>query len=429
VTTDGAGTLAAVAMSDDGDPLARLNRLLDEVRIGNEFQAKRLPDGSLDSLDDLAQLPFTTKDELLADQAENPPFGTNLTYELDRYSLLFQTSGSTGSPLKLLDTAEDWDWWRRCFTSVWRAAGLGPSDRIALAYSFGPYVQFWGSYEATKAINALTLPLGGMGSLQRLETVGAYAATAVACTPSYALHLARRAIESDRADALRTVERIICTGEPGASLPSVRDEIESRWGARCLDHAGLSEVGAFAYPCPAGGGIHLNEDQFLFEVIDPHSGDAVAEGELGELVVTALGRRGFPALRYRTGDAVRIATEQCPDEHHHPWVPAGIIGRTDDMVVIRGMNVYPSAIEEILREVGGVGEFRIVFYTDTSAMDEVKVEAELDRAADAREIQERMRTRLGLRVRIVPVKPGVLPVRDRKVRRVEDTRERSGAAG
>jgi phenylacetate-CoA ligase len=424
------GTAASLAaMSEERDPLARLNLLLDHLRAENEFQTKRLPEGRLASIEDLRRLPLTTKDDLVADQATHPPFGTNLTYELERYCLVFQTSGSTGSPLMLLATPEDWDWWRRCITTVWRAAGLGSSDRVALAYSFGPYVQFWGSYEATQAIGALTIPLGGMGSLQRLETIGVYGATALACTPSYALHLARRGLETDRAEAMRTVERIICTGEPGASLPAVRSEIERSWDAQCLDHAGLSEVGAFGYPCPAGGGIHLNEDEFLFELVDPVSGDPVPAGEVGELVVTALGRSGSPALRYRTRDAVRLSTEPCPDGHRHPWAPEGIIGRTDDMVVIRGMNVYPSAIEEILREVGGVGEFRIVFYTDPMAMDEVKVEAELDRPGDAREIQERMRTRLGLRVRIVPVKPGVLPVGEGKARRVEDVRETSGAAG
>jgi phenylacetate-CoA ligase len=408
-------------MSDKNDRLSRLNLLLDEVRGLNGFQGGRLPSAPLGSMDELENLPLTTKQELLDDQAEHPPFGTNLTYELERYSLLFQTSGSTGTPLKVLETPEDWEWWRACLSRVWREAGVRESDRIGLAYSFGPYVQFWAGYEASQAVSALTIPLGGMGSLQRLETLSMYGATVLACTPSYALHLARRALDTDQPEALASVTRVICAGEPGASISSVRDEIERLWGARCLDHAGLTEVGGFGYPCEAGGGLHLNTDEFVFEILDSESQERVPAGEIGELVVTALGRRGFPAIRYRTGDAVRLSQARCPAGHEDPWLEGGILGRTDDMVVIRGMNVFPSAIEEVLREVGGVGEFRIVFYTE-GAMDEVKVEAELEQPKSAREVQERLRTRLGLRVRIVPMKRGVLPAGDGKAQRVEDLR-------
>jgi phenylacetate-CoA ligase len=408
-------------MSDKNTRLSRLNQLLEEVRGLNTFQSGRVPPGPLGSIDELETLPLTSKQELLDDQAEHPPFGTNVTYELERYSLVFQTSGSTGTPLKVLETPQDWDWWGRCLSRVWREAGVRESDRIGLAYSFGPYVQFWAAYEASQAVSALAIPLGGMGSLQRLETLSMYGATVLACTPSYAMHLARRALEIDQPETLHSIERVICAGEPGASITSVRDEIERIWGARCLDHAGLTEVGGFGYPCEAGGGLHLNTDEFLFEVIDPESRESVPPGKLGELVVTALGRTGFPAIRYRTGDAVRVSQTSCPAGHQDPWLEEGIIGRTDDMVVIRGMNVFPSAIEEVLRDVGGVGEFRIVFYTE-GAMDEVRVEAELERPDSAREVQERLRTRLGLRVRIVPMKRGVLRARDGKAHRVADLR-------
>jgi phenylacetate-CoA ligase len=207
----------------------------------------------------------------------------------------------------------------------------------------------------------MVIPLGGMDSVQRLQTVREYRATALACTPSYALHLAHVANRHGLTDALSSVERIMCTGEPGASLPAVRDRIESEWGARCFDHAGLSEVGPFAYACVAAGGLHLDEDEFICELLDPHDGEPVAAGAQGELVVTALGRVGFPVIRYATGDVVDHRAEPCPAGHPGRWLPHGILGRTDDMVVIRGMNVFPSAIEQILRESQGVGEFRITF--------------------------------------------------------------------
>jgi phenylacetate-CoA ligase len=413
----------AVAVPDDAERLRRLNALLGLVVEDNPFQRERLERlVPLERLGDLARLPFTTKDDLVADQCAHKPFGTNLTYPLERYTHLHQTSGTTGTTLRVLDTPEDWAWWRRNLGIVFRTAGVGPDDRVALAYSFGPYIQFWASYEGAQDVGAMVIALGGMDSLQRLVTMRDYGATALLCTPTYAVHLARVAEQNDLTDALRSVERVVCTGEPGASIPSVRRQIQLGWGARCHDHAGLSEVGSFGYPCDGCGGMHLREDEFIAEILDPLSGAPVADGETGELVVTALGRTGFPAIRYRTGDIVERHAEPCGSEHPGRWLPQGILGRSDDMVVIRGMNVFPSAIEQILREFDGVGEFRITFYSEPTAMDEVKLEVELARPLEARAIQAQLRQTLGLRVRIVPLKPGILPTQIGKARRVADLR-------
>jgi phenylacetate-CoA ligase len=406
------------------DPrLARLNELLALIAERNPFQRERLgATTALASLDELQRLPVTTKDELLADQAAHPPFGTNLTYGMERYTHLSQTSGTTGATLRCLDTDEDWAWWRDGMGGVFAAAGVTAADRVALAYSFGPYLLFWTAYEGAGASGALVIPLGGMDSVQRLMTIREYAATTLACTPTYALHLVRVADRHGLRDTLGTVERIVCAGEPGASLPSMRRQIESAWGARCFDHAGRSEVGPFTYPCGAAGGLHLRDDEYLVELLHPGTCRPVPPGEPGELIVTALGRRGFPVIRYRTGDVATVHPEACPAGHAGRWLPRGIAGRTDDMVVIRGMNVFPSAIEQILREWDSVGEFRITFYTEPAAMDEVKLEVELGQPADARAIQARLRQRLGLRLRIVPLKPGILTPQTGKARRVVDLR-------
>ena len=396
----------------------------------NAFQRARIGSApALETLDDLRALPFTRKQDLLDDQRAHPPFGTNLTFDLERYAHLNQTSGTTGQTLRVLDTDEDWEWWSAGLAHHLRAAGVGPEDRVALAYSFGPYVQFWASYAGAIGVGALAIPLGGMDSVQRLITIADYEATVFLATPSYAAHLAKVAADNGLSAAMASVRRIVCTGEPGASLPAMREQIEAAWEARCYDHAGAAEAGPFGYPCDAGGGVHLYEDEFVCELIDPRGDRPVENGELGELVVTALGRTGFPVVRYRTGDLVSATTSSCPAGHAGRWLPDGIPGRADDMVVVRGMNVFPSAIEQILRESTELGEFRITFYTDPHAMDEVKVEAELARPGDARHIQTRLRQRLGLRVRIVPVKPGILPAHTHKARRVEDLRLRRFAAG
>jgi phenylacetate-CoA ligase len=415
--------------SDDQARLSRVNAVLARVATSNRFQRPRLeslrtPNGemTLRSLEDLAKVPLVNKQDLLEDQARHPPFGSNLTFALADYTRLHQTSGTTSSTLRVLDTSEDWRWWRRCLGNVFSAAGIGPGDRVALAFSFGPYIQFWASYEGVQEVGAITIPLGGMDSIQRLQTMLQYGATALLCTPSYALHLARVAGEQDLSDALAPVTRLVCTGEPGASVPSVRERIESAWGARCFDHGGATEAGCFAYPCAVDGGLHLAEDDFVCEIIDPATAARLDDANAGELVVTSLYRTGFPVIRYRTGDVVRISPEPCSAGHPGRWLPDGIIGRVDDMVVIRGMNVFPSSIEETLREFPGAGEFRITFYNDPRAMDEIKVEVELGDSSQAREMQSRMRQHLGLRVRIVPLKPGILPEQTGKARRVEDLR-------
>jgi phenylacetate-CoA ligase len=399
----------------------RVAELLELVTERNSFQRSRLETLGLDAGSKLEDLPPLTKRELVADQERNPPFGTNLSFPVELYTHVHQTSGTTGRPLRVLDTADDWRWWRARFAHTLEVAGVGSADRVALAYSFGPHVQFWAAKEGLQEIGALSLALGGMTSVQRLKTIAEVGATALWCTPTYALRLLEVAIEQRLESALDSVERVLCTGEPGASLPAVRSRVEEGFGASCVDHAGLTEAGPFGHPCPDGHGLHVDESEFVCEILDDDL-QATPPNERGELVITPLNRTGFPVLRYRTGDIVVNSPGRCPAGHEGRWLPGGIVGRTDDMVVIRGMNVYPSAIEEAVRNIDSSGEFRITFYTERSGLDEVKLEVELEDGGEARRLQETMRQQLGLRVRVVPVSPGLLPREEGKARRVVDDR-------
>jgi phenylacetate-CoA ligase len=402
-------------------PEERAAELLELVLDRNAFQRARLEALGFGTAPRLDELPPLTKRELVQDQERHPPFGTNLTYPLDRYTHMHQTSGTTGRPLRVLDTAADWDWWRERFAHTLSVAGVGPADRVALAFSFGPHVQFWAAKSGLRQLGAMAIALGGMTSVQRLQTIAEIEATTIWCTPTYALRLLEVSCEQRMESTLDSIRLVCCTGEPGASLPAVRWRIEDGFGARCADHAGLTEAGPFGYPCPQGHGLHVDEGQFVCEILDREC-RPVAPGERGELVLTPLLRTGFPVLRYRTGDVVVNSEQRCPAGHGDRWLPGGIVGRTDDMVVIRGMNVYPSAIEEAVRHVEGSGEFRITFYSERSGMDEVKLEVELENGAAARQLQEVMRQQLGLRVRVVPVAPGILPRPNGKARRVVDER-------
>jgi phenylacetate-CoA ligase len=403
------------------DAEEREAELLELVLERNPFQRRRVEALNLGSAPRLADLPPQTKRELVEDQAGRPPFGTNLTYPLEQYTQVWQTSGTTGRPLRVLDTASDWAWWRELFAHTLTVAGIGAGDRVALAFSFGPHVQFWASREGLEELGAMAVPLGGMTSAQRVQTIAEVEATAVWCTPTYALRLLEVAVQERLDGALDSVRVVLCTGEPGASLPALRSRIEEGFGARCIDHAGLTEVGPFGYPCPEGHGLHVLESEFVCEILDEQLTPTVA-GQRGELVLTPLRRTGFPVLRYRTGDVVVNSQDRCPAGHEGRWLPGGIVGRTDDMAIIRGMNVFPSAVEEAVRRMSGSGEFRITYYTEPSGMDEIKLEVELEEGGSARRLQDTMRQQLGLRVRVVPVAPGMLPRPNGKARRVVDER-------
>ena len=406
-----------------------LQDLLGTVMASNPFQQARLAGLDLEVDTPLEVLPTTSKAELVADQERHPPFGSNLTFPAERYTHVHQTSGTTGPPLRVLDTAEDWAWWGDCLAHSFRAAGMGPADRAALAFSFGPHVHFWAVREGLERVGALGIPMGGMTSVQRLQTIAQLEATVLLCTPTYALRLMEVAVAERLEGALESIRLVVCTGEPGASLPAVRSRIEEDFGARCVDHAGLTEVGNFGYPCLEGGGLLVDESEFICEILGPDL-QPVGPGERGELVLTALRRFGFPVIRYRTGDVVENSIARPPEtEGTDRWLPGGILGRTDDMVVIRGMNVFPSAIEEAVRRFEGSGEFRVTFYSERGGMDEIKLEVELERGSEVRNLQELMRQQLGLRVRVVPVAPGTLPRAERKSRRVVDERRTTWAAG
>jgi len=293
------------------DQLSKLRSLLAVVSASNPFYSSKLrkagmnPD--LSSLDEFfARTPFTRKEELIEDQRASPPYGSNLTYPIERYSRLTQTSSTAGKALNWLDTPESWDWMLDNWQRVYQAASVERDDRIFFAFSFGLFLGFWTAFDAAARLGSLRIPGGGMSSAARLGAILDHAATVLCCTPTYALRLAEVAAE-ERVDlAASRVRRIIVAGEAGGSIPAVRARIEAAWPrARVVDHHGMTETGPVTYGCPARPDVlHVIESGFIAEVIDPDSGVAVPPGGRGELTLTNLGRVGSPLLRYRTGDLV-----------------------------------------------------------------------------------------------------------------------------
>jgi phenylacetate-CoA ligase len=369
-------------------------------------------------------LPLTSKAELMADQSANPPWGSALTEPIERYTRYCQTSSTTGHPLRWVDTNENWQWMLECWKAVYRAAGVAAGDRVFFPFSFGPFLGFWAGFDAGCQFGLHCVPAGGMSSQLRLRMIDAVGATVVCCTPTYALRLAEVAAEQrlERPLSAGSVRVLIVAGEPGGSIAATRARIEESWGARVIDHYGLTEVGPIGFEClESPGSLHLNEGEFVCEVLDPAGSETVADGQPGELVVTNLGRTASPAIRYRTGDIVVRRSDPCRCGRTWARVEGGVLSRTDDMVNIRGVNVYPASIEAVVRRFPELLEFRTTV-SQGGAMRSLAVEIEVatqaaDRSGVAGRVSQALREALGLSVRVEVVEAGTLPRFEMKARR------------
>ena len=400
--------------------LQRLNQLLAQILPTNKFYARKFAGISspLTSLEQLAALPVSTKEELTVPGVDDVE-PANRTWPLERYVRYHQTSGTHGRPLPVYDTADDWQWWIESWQFVLDAAETTPADRAMLAFSFGPFIGFWSAHDALVARGALVIPGGGMNSRARLDLIERTEPTILLCTPTYALHLIEVARECGVDLAKSSVKRIIVAGEPGGSVPAVRQQIEQAWQARLVDHAGASEVGPWGYADAAGRGIHILESEFIAEFVSVETGQPAADGELSHLLLTSLGRPGLPIIRYQTGDLVR-PRRSGEGANRFVLLEGGVLGRADQMMIIRGVNVFPSAIEEIVRSFPEVTEFRMTA-RKRGAMDELLVEVE-DRLAAPERIAEEMYLRLGMKIEVALAEPASLPRFEGKGRRFVDQR-------
>ncbi|HKX33504.1 MAG TPA: phenylacetate--CoA ligase family protein [Blastocatellia bacterium] len=397
--------------------LGSLRRLIDELLTHNPFYRRKLLESGIAdsseirSLADLSRLPFTTRRELTEDQASAPPFGTNLSSPIDHYVHWHRTSGTQGRPLHWLDTRESWAWVNTCWRAVLEAAEVTARDRIFFPFSFGPFLGFWSGWYAAEQIGALCFSGANQSSPQRLKSMVEFGVTVVCATPTYALHLAEIA-ELEGIDLRGSaVNRLIVAGEPGGSIPQTRESIERRWGARVFDHAGATEVGPHSFACAEGRALHLNEEQFIAEV---------APGT-GELILTNLGRLASPVIRYRTGDLAVVDDRPCPCGRPFIRLVDGIAGRLDDMITIRGVNIFPSAIEGALRRFEEVLEFRLEVFR-VQSLDELVVSVEVTSDEIAAKIQLELANTFGLRIPVRAVPPQSLPRFELKARRFIDHR-------
>ena len=401
--------------------LQQLNQQFACTLSHNAFYAEKFGSKSicLRSLEELGDLPLTTKEELVSSAFESADrLSRHHTFPAKQYSRIHRTSGTTGDPLLIMDTAKDWQWWSDTWQHVLEAAEVTSQDRVFLAFSFGPFIGFWSAHQACIDRGSAVVPGGGLSTLARLEFMRQTKSTVVFCTPSYALHMAEVAASESFPLEQLEVRRIIVAGEAGGSVPAARTRIEAAWGAQVVDHAGATEIGPWGFGWADRPGLHVIESSFIPELL-PIAEATAAETGLYELVLTSLGRYGAPVIRYRTGDVVR-AEQPRGGECSFLWFPQGVVGRADSMVTVRGVNVFPSSIDALAREFPEITEYQVEV-TRASELDQLTLIIEANPAVQA-ELEKRISVRLGLRIPVCLAEPGSLPRSELKSRRWIDKR-------
>lgn len=397
------------------------------------FAAAGFAPEQLQTWDDLRRIPFLTRQEWMAGQAANPPYGELPVAGPEAAIRLHTTSGTTGrEPLRALDTRKDWAWCSEMWCYGLWAQEIRPADVGYVAFGYGSFIGFWGLHNALEKIGALTIPGGAQPTDNRVRQIVDMGATVVASTPTYALRLAQEATSLGIDLRASKVRALVLSGEPAGSIPETKALIEERWGAKAYDTAGMTEVSTIVlFECARQpGGTHIIEDHLIEEVVDPATGEPVGYGERGERVVTSFGRGMIPLLRYRTADlVVKVPHSRCGCGRTFDLYEGGILGRVDDMKLVRGTNVYPRAIESIVRGFPEIDEFQVRL-TRQGIRDEITLAVELlDTVADTEwePIAERLGKELaaaheGLRFEVERAPAGTLPRFELKARRFQDLR-------
>ena len=400
----------------------KFQALLQRVRETNAFQIDHFPDladcDQWSGFDEFAEnCPFTEKNDLALDRQQNQPYGTNLTFPVAEYSYFHQTSGTMGEPMAWLDTEDDWSWMLGNWDRVLEGAGIQSGNRCFFAFSFGPFLGFWTAYDAARKRGCLCIPGGGQGSEQRLHSILGHEVEYLFCTPTYALRMPEVAKQAGIDLGGHSLRAIVVAGETGGSEPSFRRRVSEAWGKdlRVYDHYGMTEVGPVAFETPGGqGGLRVILESYFAEVIDLETKKPSSTGE-GELVLTTLGRTGCPLLRYRTGDLVRAKSTTGPEGFPTLDLEAGILGRSDDMVVIRGVNVYPSSVDAIVRGFEEVAEYQVI-HEKKGEMSEIRLQVEApENVAQALEVS--LKDAFSLRIPVDRAQPNSLPRFEMKAKR------------
>ncbi len=384
------------------------------------------------SFSDIRRAPKVEKAMMRDIQRKDPfPYGDALCVPLEEVTEYRQTSGTTGQPVYQPDTWQDWEWWAECWAYLLWAQGYRPRDRVFIPFGYNVFVAFWAGHYGAEKIGCEVVPGGVLDTKARILKIRELNATALMGTPTYILGMADIAKNRMGIDpAELTIEKITCAGEPGAGIPSTKKRIESAWGAKVFDHAGATEIGAWSYECvdqPAG--LHVNEALFLVEIEDVETGEIITEpGKRGKMIITSFDRYAQPCVRFDSKDIIEWSPEPCSCGRTFRLLKGGVVGRADDITKVKGVLLAPSAIEEVVRGVEGLGdEFEVVVDKkgDADAISlKVELQPEVQRQAIEGELVDQLRLKTNLRYNIEYHDYGALPRYEVKAKRFKDLRKK-----
>ncbi len=410
---------------------ARLKKMVNRVYHNVEFYRKKMQElgmepGDINGLEDLQKLSFTTKNDL----RDNYPFGL-FAVPQSEIVRVHASSGTTGKATVVGYTRRDIEIWQECVARVLAMAGIGAQDKIQVAYGYGLFTGGLGLHYGAENLGATVIPMS-TGNTQKLITMMQdFGVTAIACTPSYLLHITEMLEEAGQIDNIK-LKVAICGAEPWTE--NMRKEIETKLHLKAYDIYGLSEVmgPGVAADCECHAGLHVYEDHFIPEIINPDTLKPCKEGEVGELVFTTITKEGLPLIRYRTRDLTSITYEKCECGRTLARI-SRFKGRSDDMLIIRGVNIFPSQVESALLELGETSPHYLMIVDRINNLDVLEVQVEVEERFFSDEIKQlegltqkiahKLRTALGISVKVKLVEPRTIERSQGKAKRVIDRRK------
>ncbi|WP_039764412.1 MULTISPECIES: phenylacetate--CoA ligase family protein [unclassified Caldicellulosiruptor] len=414
--------------------LERLKRTVERVYENVPFYRKKFDEigvkpHHIKTLKDIQLLPFTTKDDL----RENYPYGL-FTVPLSKIVRIHASSGTTGKPTVVGYTKHDMEIWTEVVARIVTAAGVREHDIAQIAFGYGLFTGAFGLHQGLERVGATVIPISSGNTEKQLMVMQDFGATVLVCTPSYALYMDEVANELN-IDRSKLKLRIGLFGAESSTV-EMRREIEKKWGLFATENYGLSEIigPGVSGECEFREGLHINEDHFYPEIINPQTGEVLPEGETGELVLTTITKEGMPLIRYRTRDITSLIFEPCKCGRTNVRMTS-VKGRTDDMLIIRGVNVFPSQIESVLMGIEGIGPHYQLVVTKRGYLDDLEVHVELvdgkllERYAELEKLENKIKHRiytvLGLNVKVKLVEPKTLERTTGKAKRVVDLRKQA----
>jgi phenylacetate-CoA ligase len=391
--------------------------------------------GDIKTFEDITKVPKVEKAMMRDIQRKDPfPYGDALCVPLERVTEFHQTSGTTGQPVYQPDTWQDWEWWSESWSYIMYAQGFRNTDRIFIPFGYNIFVAYWAGHYAGEKMGCEVVPGGVLDTKARILKMQELKATAMMATPTYVLGMAdtaRRDLNLDPAKDLN-ISKILCAGEPGASIPATKKRMEEAWGAKVYDHVGATEIGAWGYECTAQpGGLHVNEALFLVEIEDVETGEIITEpGRRGKLIMTALDREAQPCVRFDSKDMAEWAAEPCPCGRTFRWIKGGVVGRADDITKVKGVLLAPSAIEEVVRSFSELSDEFEVIVEKKGDVDDITLKVELlpeavdQRAEVEAKLVDQLRLKTNLRYNLEFHEYNTLPRYLVKARRFKDLRKR-----